>query len=165
MIKPVDGDEYAKVFASIYNSANTLFPENARCDAGEEIFYRQLTEDHNFVYIKKDDVCGFVSYHRFAEYYEITSLYVKRDCQRMKIGHHLLSFAESQIEKDCYIIIKVLKNADWAVRFYQEHGYKPLSEARDLAQAFNLTEKMWEKILYKICDDKDDGRAANFFKS
>lgn len=45
------------------------------------------------------------------EYYEITSLYVKREYQRMKIGHHLLSFVESQTVNNDYIIIKVLKNA------------------------------------------------------
>lgn len=149
MIKPVNDLMYANLFASIYNNANTLFPESARCDADEEIFYRQLTEDNNFIYASENDVCGFVSYHMYAEYYEITSLYVKREYQRMKIGYRLLSFAESQAVSNDYIIVKVLKNAYWALDFYQKHGYKLYIEVPHLVQAWNLKEKAWEKILYK----------------
>lgn len=149
MIKSADDCKYSGVFAEIYNSANTLFPPNARCDAGKEIFYRQLTEDHNFVYVSDNNICGFASYRRFANDYEITSLYVKRDCQRMKIGHALLTFVEGQIEKGNFMIIKVLKDAYWAFDFYQKHGYKPLNTMRPNTHDFNLTQKAWEIILYK----------------
>lgn len=148
MIKPANGREDSAVFASIYNSANTLFSQADRCEAGREIFYRQLTEDHNFVYVSGNDICGFISYHKFTDYDEITSLYVKRDYQRMGIGHQLLSFAESQIGEGNDIMIKVLKNADWALRFYQKYGYKRLKDIQNNT-ACNLIEKEWEKIYYK----------------
>ncbi len=149
MIKPVDDCKYSSIFATIYNSANTLFPPDARSESGEEIFYRQLLEDNNFVYLSENNICGFVSYRRVIDYYEITSLYVKRDYQKMKIGHELLVFVESQIDKGSYVIIKVLKNACWALDFYQKHGYKPLNTMKLFTDNFDLTEKSWEKILYK----------------
>lgn len=149
VIKSVNDYKYSSIFAKIYNSANTLFPTDARCEAGEEIFYRQLIEDNNFIYIKKNNICGFVSYRRSTSYYEITSLYVKREYQNKKIGHNLLTFVESQIDKGNYIIIKVLNNASWAFDFYKKHGYKPLNTMQSLINEFNLTEKAWEKILYK----------------
>lgn len=148
MIKSANDNQYSGIFAAIYNSANTLFPTDARCEAGGEIFNRQLAEDNNFVYVSENHICGFVSYRKSEDYYEITSLYVKRDCQKRKIGHALLTYAESQMDKGSYVIIKVLNNADWAFDFYQKHGYQPWN-TRSFAHDFGLKEKAWEKILYK----------------
>lgn len=134
----------------------TLFPENARRDADETIFYKQLAEDHNFVYLNGEDVCGFVSYHKFMGYDEITSLYVKKDMQRMKVGHHLLAFVENQIRGDrdtmsdgTDVIIKVLNNAPWALDFYRKHGYTALQNGHSLAEGRSLLKKPWETILCK----------------
>lgn len=150
MIKTISGYEYAEIFALIYNSSNTLFPLNERCDADEKIFYEQLAEDTNFVYTDDSGICGFVSYHKSKEYYEITSLYVKRDYQRMGIGHSLLSYVENQIPSRQYTIIKVLNNAYWAMDFYQKNGYTFLHNNQFLVKKWNITENPWEKILYKL---------------
>lgn len=150
MIIPVKENKYAFEFAAIYNSANTLFQESERCDADEKVFYKQLREDYNFIYMSEDEICGFMSYHRYEEYYELTSLYIKRECQGRKIGHQLLVHYEKQIEPGSYSIIKVLNNADWALAFYKKHGYQFLNdEMRSIIGSWNMTEKAWEKILYK----------------
>ena len=150
MIIQVNGCKYANEFASIYNSANLLFEENRRCDADEKVFYKQLREDDNFIYMRANEICGFMSCHRYEEYCELTSLYIKRECQGMKIGHQLLEYFEKQIEHGSYSIIKVLNNADWASAFYKKHGYQILNEEMyNLIRSWNMTEKAWEKILYK----------------
>lgn len=38
MIIPVNERRYADAFASVYNSANTLFPPERRCDADGTVF-------------------------------------------------------------------------------------------------------------------------------
>lgn len=150
MIRLVTGREYAKLFTDIYNSANTLFPESERADAGEEIFYRQLSEDCNFLYVIEGEACGFMSWHRCEGRYEVTSLYVKRQCQGRKAGSELLKYFEEHIMEDACILVKVLKNAPWALNFYKKHGYEILREgACDHVIGRNIKEKPWEKILYK----------------
>lgn len=150
MILPVTGTEYAKVFTDIYNSANTLFPESERADAGEEVFYRQLSEDSNFLYIMEGEACAFMSWHKYAEYYELTSLYVKRQCQGRKAGSELLKYFEEHIMEDACILVKVLKNAPWALIFYKKHGYETLNEeTRELLKGWNIKEKSWENIFFK----------------
>ncbi len=150
MILPVTGTEYAKVFAELYNSANMLFSENERADAGEEAFYRQLRKDCNFLYIIEGEACGFMSWHKYAGYYELTSLYVKRSYQGRKVGHELLTYFEGGITEDACILIKVLKNAPWALNFYKKHGYETLNEeTRELLKSWNIKEKSWENIFFK----------------
>lgn len=150
MIKLIDDHRYASAFAAVYNSAITLFPKEQRCDADEAVFVRQLQEDHNCVYIDDGSIYGFASYHKYGEYCELTSLYVKRECQRMGVGRQLLEYVEGQIEEGTYIILKALNNAVWSFDFYEERGYRLLDdEMRELIKRWNLTEKRWEKILYK----------------
>ena len=92
-----------------------------------------------------------MSYHRFREYYELTSLYVRKEYQKTQIGHQLLTHFENQATDHAWMIIKVLNDADWAQNFYQKHGYKALNEEmRMLTESWNMKEKAWEKILYKV---------------
>lgn len=150
MIKPADDRSYADVFASIYNSAITLFPEEERCDGDGTIFQRQLQEDRNYVYTEGGRICGFASYHEYEGYFELTSLYVKRECQRMGIGRRLLEYVEGQIGEGALILVKALNNAAWSFDFYGKQGYRLLDEKmREGIKGWGLTEKSREKILYK----------------
>lgn len=150
MIIQVKGLHYASDFALIYNSANTLFRKQERCDADETVFYKQLREDQNFIYTEEEMICGFLSFHTFAEYHELTSLYVKRDYQRAGIGEQLLthfeSYAKKNLDNSC-LIVKALRNALWAIHFYQKHGYELLDDR--MISNWNLTKKAYEMILYK----------------
>lgn len=147
---PTGDHRYAEAFAAVYNSAITLFPSEQRCDADEAVFIGQLQSDHNYLYTDGDSACGFASYHNYGEYCELTSLYVKRECQRMGVGRQLLEYIEGQIEEGTYIIVKALNNAVWSFDFYEKYGYRLLDDGtRELIKRWNLTEKSWEKILYK----------------
>lgn len=66
MIIPLSGQNHARDLAAVYNSANTLFPEEQRCDADETVFYRQLREDRNFLSLDGDTICGFMSWRRYT---------------------------------------------------------------------------------------------------
>lgn len=155
MILPINGQNYARDLAAVYNSANTLFPEEQRCDADETVFYRQLQEDRNFLSLDGDTICGFMSWRKSAEYAELTSLYVRREYQKTGVGGQLLAHFEEQAADASCLIVKVLRQAPWALAFYEKHGYEPLNEemrrfieSRGL-KAERLIEKAWEKILYK----------------
>lgn len=87
MTEHVTGLEYAEVFADIYNNAIELFEEDARESATADIFIPQLENDVNFIEIQESgDIAAFLSYHQYGNYYELTSLYVKREYQRKGIG-------------------------------------------------------------------------------
>ncbi len=148
MIQPIWGQKYARDLAAVYNSANTLFPEEQRCDADETVFYRQLQEDRNFAYFRENTICGFMSWRKSAEYAELTSLYVRREYQKTGVGGLLLAHFEEQAAGSSCLIVKVLRQAHWALAFYEKHGYQPLTaETRRLMESRGITEKGWEKIL------------------
>lgn len=150
MIIPISGQGRAKDLAVIYNNANTLFPEEQRRDAEEAIFYRQLEEDQNYLYQEDDVICGFMSWHKFDKYAELTSLYVRRECQKAGIGGKLLAHFEGQAAGAPCLIVKVLRQAHWALAFYEKRGYRPLNgETCRLMESHGITEKPWEKILCK----------------
>lgn len=150
MIIPIDDLKYADVLAAIYNSANALFPEEQRRDADGMVFYRQLQEDRNFLFVDEGEPCGFTSCRRCGDCLELTSLYVKRERQDAGVGRQLLACFEGQADGASLLIVKVLRQAHWALAFYQKHGYGPLSdEARRLLEGQGVTEKAWERILCK----------------
>lgn len=150
MIIQVDTPEYADIFAAVYNSANTLFENSEQYDATGKIFLPQLKDDENFIYSDGDEVVGFMSFHCYEQYCELTSLYVKRKFQNRGIGESLIHHFEQKIKPGTPALVKVLKNAPWALSFYQRHGFKFLDakEAENL-KTLGIAEKPWERILYK----------------
>ena len=150
MIVQVDTQEYADIFAAVYNSANTLFDNSEQYDATGKLFLSQLENDENFICLDGKEVVGFMSFHRYGQYSELTSLYVKREFQNRGIGERLICHFEQKIKPDALALVKVLNNAPWALRFYQKHGFTFLDE--NIAESFKtlgITDKPWEKILYK----------------
>lgn len=151
MTEHVTGQEYAEIFAEIYNSSIELFEEEVRGSATADIFIPQLENDVNYIEIQEDgDIAAFMSYHQYENYYELTSLYVKREYQRKGIGHKLLSYMEQSLHNDEIIFVKVLRNAPWSLNFYQTNGYMPLdTQLKECAATLNITEKPWSIVLYK----------------
>lgn len=155
MILPINDLKYADVLAAIYNSANTLFPEEQRRDADGTVFYRQLQEDQNFLYVDGSEPYGFTSCRRCGDCLELTSLYVKREHQKTGVGRQLLACFEGQANGASCLIVKVLRQAHWALAFYQKHGYRPLGEEeRRLLESQGVTEKAWERILCKDVSER-----------
>lgn len=107
------------ILTEIYNSAIAIFDEKDRADAIEDIFYRQIREDENYIYYGENGVAkAFFSYRKWTEkVYEITSLYVKKEWQRAGIGKSCVEFLEKQIPMGSVLYVKALKNAPWSIAF------------------------------------------------
>lgn len=142
---------YKEVFADIYNSANTLFPEQERGTALPDVFEHQLREDENVIEVREEGkVCGFASYHRYGEHAVLTSLYVRREEMGRGIGRGLLLHCEAQVPLGGYWFVKVLKRAPWAGRFYAWNGYRPLDGMGEgLAASLGIVPKDWSVVLWK----------------
>lgn len=152
MVVHVTDQKYLDIFADIYNSAIGLFEENARAAATADIFVSQFEKDENFIEVQKDgNIAAFMSYHQYGRYYELTSLYIKREFQRKGVGHKLLRHFEQTVGSDGIIFVKVLKNAPWSLNFYTKNGYVPVdAEMRKVAELLNITEKAWSVVLYRV---------------
>ena len=145
MVRKVEDIKYAAEFAKVYNSANELYPINARYPADKSIFYKQMENDENYVYAIGKEIIGFMSYHTYKEYYELTSLYVQFARQRQQIGETLLNCFESKVPTDSLVIVKALNNSPWAINFYLKHSYMRMTEAQ--LQSLNIVQHNWETIL------------------
>ena len=151
MILHVTDRKYLNTFAGIYNSANELFEENERGSATADIFEPQLANDENYIEMQEDgSITAFMSFHPYGKYYELTSLYIRRECQRKGIGHKLLCHFERQVDNGGVIFVKVLKNASWSLDFYKKNGYIPVDpEMRKIAESLDIVEKPWSMVHYK----------------
>lgn len=151
MIEHVTGDKYSEIFADIYNDAIELFAEDQRGTAAADVFIPQLENDENFIEKEEDGgIAAFMSYHQYGNYYELTSLYVKKEYQRKGIGQKLLCHMERSLNGGEVVFVKVLKNAPWSLEFYRSNGYMPLdARLRECAEALNIAEKPWSLVLCK----------------
>ncbi|MCM1192122.1 MAG: GNAT family N-acetyltransferase [Butyrivibrio sp.] len=116
MIIQVDTPEYADIFAAVYNSANTLFESSEQYAAAGQLFLPQLENDENFAYFEEKEIVGFMSFHCYEQYSELTSLYVRREVQNHGIGGQLMRHFEQRINV----------STPWAMRFYEKPWEKIL---------------------------------------
>lgn len=158
MIKKLENKDskYAVEMAQIYNSANQLYPKEKRYVANEDIFLSQITNDQNFLYVQ-DENNRSIAFMSFNEqngfFYELTSLYVEIESQRLGIGEKLLNFFESKIPSGSLVIVKALKDSPWAIQFYLKHNFKTIDNAiKEILEGCNIIEKPWSTILYKYID-------------
>lgn len=149
MILHVTDEKYLEIFASIYNSANTLFQESERGIAAPDIFIPQFKNDENFVEVtEQGEAAAFMSYHCCGECFELTSLYVRREFQRSGLGGRLLQYFEEQVPSGGLAFVKVLNNAPWSEKFYRKNGYAALDDkTRKIAEAFGIAGKKWSTVL------------------
>lgn len=157
MIRKVTDITNVREFARIYNSANLLFAEEMRNHAAEEVFLPQFRQDENYAFWDENKcMVGFYSYHVWETALELTSLYVDFEHQKNRIGERMLFHFESNVPAGETIFIKALKNAPWALNFYQKHGYQPLDDRMALrAKAAGIEEKTWSQVFYKTKVDKE----------
>lgn len=151
MIIQADKESYIKDMADIYNSANLLFSEKERgAAATPDLFWRQWEQDENYLYVdEKNEVKGFMPYKEYETYCELTSLYIRLECQNEGIGARLLLYFEEKCSGKCKII-DVLNNAPWALRFYQKNGYAVITdEVIESHSTMNMKRHPWSTVLYK----------------
>lgn len=152
MFKRVNGEENSSTLCEIYNSAIRLFGEKDRGNATNEIFYPQLQNDVNYIYCDESGAAqAFFSYRQCADnVFEMTSLYVKRDCQRMGVGRRCCLFLEERLPRGCTLYVKALKNAPWSIDFYHKIGFEDTMPEKEAALAeLGMTVHAWSCILKK----------------
>jgi GNAT superfamily N-acetyltransferase len=80
-----------------------------------------------------------------GEVFLIRHAYVRRACQRQGIGRRLLEFLRSEIDRP--ILVGTWRDAWWAVRFYQKHGFTlvtPAEKDRLLRTYWDITDRQVE---------------------
>lgn len=129
----VSGIENCSIFSQIYNSSILAFDEKDRCNATSDIFHEQIQNDTNYIYYDNDGVANaFFSYKKHSgAVFEITSLYVKKNWQRMGIGQKCFLFLEEMMPKGSVLYVKVLKNAPWSTSFYYKMGFGDINVEDD----------------------------------
>lgn len=140
----------AVILLGIYDSANSLFPEELRGDGTIEIMEQVLNENDVYVWEEDGEAAGFVGFGKREGYAELNALYVRRDAQNRGIAGRMLGFfEEANCEKRVHVV-SVLKNAPWAIGFYEKNGYEELTE--DMAERYGVEGIMvqsWERVLCK----------------
>lgn len=144
--------KYLDDFVNIYNSANLLFQPEERSEATPEVFVPQLENDTSIIVINESgNADAFLSYHSYGKLYELTSLYVKSECQNRGLGKKLLIHFESQVPRESIVFVKALNNAPWSFNFYLKNGYSLIDyDTKEMATSFGILETPWSTILYKI---------------
>lgn len=146
----------------IYDSANLLFESNLRASGTYDIFDK-LTDDDTFILYENNVPKAFISYQVHKSYINIKGLYVKLDCQKNGYGKILLRYVENKdyFHKDILdnspynnvFILSVLKNAVWAIKFYETNGYSEISDIQ--ISELGLEEihfNNWSNVMIKIVD-------------
>jgi N-acetylglutamate synthase-like GNAT family acetyltransferase len=124
--------------------------------------YMSLKELHNeiengvifFGYEKKNELLGVMGLQEKGEVSLIRHAYVTTNQRNSGIGSKLLLHLIESINKP--ILIGTWDSASWAIRFYQKHGFRVVSEA----EKERLLKRYWNVPLRQIetsvvlCDKK-----------
>ena len=159
-IRPARGDDAGRLL-DCYNSANQLHKPEVRADGELETFKQIVKTDHVFLIEDQEIVLGWISYKVLSVYLLVTGLYVRKENQRVGIAQRLLNFAIDGTSglglSLCFL--KVLKNAPWAISFYQKNGFVLLEsdsddpvmqrEAELMVERTGFTKSKWSYFLYK----------------
>ncbi|MBQ9342122.1 MAG: GNAT family N-acetyltransferase [Lachnospiraceae bacterium] len=152
MIKRVSDLDSCELLAEIYNSAIMLFPKNERADITADAFAQQMKDDINYIYFDETEKAkAFFSYKVYSDnVYELTSLYVSRDVQRLGVGGKCMEFFEAQIPKNSIVYIKVLRNAPWSIEFYEKTGFIDASaDAEYVKSKYGISIHKWSTLMKK----------------
>ncbi len=152
MFKKVSSLDSCDIFSDIYNSAILAFNREERKEAASDIFYQQICTDINYIYYDNDGFPkAFFSYKKHTSYlFELTSLYVMREYQRMGIGQRSVLFLEEMIPIGSALYVKVLNNAPWSINFYYKMGFMDVSnEIEKETGKYGLKTSPWSRILRK----------------
>ncbi len=150
MFQKVNDIASCETFAGIYNSAILLFDVKDRSDATGNVFLEQLRSDTNYICCDDDGAeKAFFSYRqRSGNAFELTSLYVKRECQRKGVGQSCLLFLEGLLPKGSIIYVSVLKNAPWSIDFYHKMGFEDDADGEAVTN-LGIKVSPWSAILRK----------------
>jgi len=140
-----------------YDSANELFQEKQRANGNNEIIKEILDKTESYNLYLKNEIIGWIAWKNKELTSILEALYVKKDVQQNGYGLIMMNFylkkiMEKKIEFSC---LSVLKNAYWAIKFYEKINYTMLKDINVEKSNSVVTEYLaehrnpWEQVLYK----------------
>jgi len=145
---------YSKDFGAIYEIINDaaqaykgLIPEDCWKEPymSEEELWHEIKQGVRFWgYEEKNELVGVMGIQDVKDVTLIRHAYVRTQNRNRGIGSKLLSFLRRKINRP--ILIGAWKAATWAVKFYEKHGFKLVTEKeKDI-----LLRKYWSIPLRQI---------------
>lgn len=144
-----------------YDDANTLFSPEMRAPGSLDTFSDIIKNDHVFVMENHQQPLGWISYRVLGQCLYVTGLYIRREWQRRGLAGILVQHMFNAVKKRglSLCILSVLKNAPWAIDFYQKMGfdvYQPDGDAPGVVYPIGqtleenrLSLSAWSHLLYK----------------
>lgn len=120
-----------------FNCAVQLHKPQERPVSDLATFEELIRTEKVLLYEKEGVVWGWVSYSLRGNYLFISGLYVRQEAQQRGIGQRLLNwvFDEARNQGTAHCVLKVSRNAPWALAFYKKNGFVPLDLfSKDIAQ-------------------------------
>lgn len=160
IIRPARSGD-AGTLLGCYDSANQLHKPEERADGDLQTF-KDIVETDSVLLIEDHDVVlGWISYKVLNTYLLVTGLYIRQEHQRMGAAQRLLNFVLEDARRQglSRCVLKVLKNAPWAISFYQKNGFLLLETDSDepvmqrevalMVESTGLTKTNWSYVLCK----------------
>lgn len=82
-----------------------------------------------FIYIKNNNIIGFINYYDLIDRFEIANIFVKEEFRNKKIGYKLLSYIIELGQKRNIINITLEVNINnvYAIKLYEKCNFKIIS--------------------------------------
>ena len=101
----------------------------------KEELRREMRSMTFFGWGEKDKLIGVMGFQPVSDVTLIRHAYVLSDCQRKGIGTILLEYMK-QLTKTKYLLVGTWADADWAIAFYQKHGFKLMPNKDELLDKY-----------------------------
>jgi N-acetylglutamate synthase-like GNAT family acetyltransferase len=143
MIRKATDKDFEEIFATINDAAmayKRVIPPDRWHEPymTKEELQAQIKEGVRFsCYIDNDEIIGVMGIQDKAEVVLIRHAYVRTNQRNKGIGSLLLQELTKDAKKP--ILIGTWKAADWAIRFYQKHGFRLVEEE----EKNRLLKKYW----------------------
>ena len=146
MIRKSTAQDFEEIF-SIINDAASAYKERIPSDCWHEPYMTrgelqaQIEDGVRFsCYVDNDEIIGVMGLQDKGEVELIRHAYVRTRQRNKGIGSLLIQELTKDSRKP--ILIGTWKAADWAIRFYEKHGFRLVDDE----EKKRLAEKYWKTI-------------------
>ena len=151
MLRPCDNNDFESIY-SIVNDAAKDYESVIPQDRWKEPYIPREELRHEidqgvvfWGYEENDELIGVMGIQQIQDVTLIRHAYVRTDRQNQGIGTKLLS--ELRRQTDYPILIGTWADAVWAIRFYEKHGFRLVSEGEKnllLKKYWSIPERQME---------------------
>lgn len=163
MIRKCRDDEFDVIY-TVINDSSAAYKGIIPADRWKEPYMSREELKHEiddgvafWGYESGGELVGVMGIQDVGDVTLIRHAYIRTDQRRRGIGGELISFLRQQTDRP--ILIGTWKDAHWAVRFYEKHGFKTVSTAdkdRLLRKYWSIPERQVETSVVLA----ETGRAA-----